>query len=55
MTAATEKSPDERAVPVSQELAEEGRKWLEPPPPPAEPRREAPRPARVRSVRYDLD
>lgn len=38
---------------VSEELAEEARKWTEPPRPPSERRQEQPRP--VGSVRFDYD
>ncbi len=49
------KKPEEGKAPASDELAQEARKWLEPPPKAVEPEQLKPAPDGVRSVRYDLD
>ncbi len=46
---------EKEKVPVTEELAEEARKWSEPPPQVVEPRQHKLAPERARSVRYDLD
>jgi hypothetical protein len=50
-----EEKAEKEKVPVSAELADEARKWLEPPPQAVEPEQQKPVPEPRRAVRFDLD